>query len=352
MIQLLERRRLLDAVLDGSGNLTINGSSGDDTIQITLSGTNIVVDIQPEGFNQSFAATAVNIIGVIGGDGADSIGLGADVVEDTVIQGDGGNDTITGGGGADNIQAGAGDDSIDGGLGSDSLAGDTGIDSLTYASRTANLSLFTDGIANDGEAGEGDNIDTTIDIILGGEGDDRINVSTQTFTEALYGHGGNDTLVGGNVADRLYGGPGNDDLRGFDGDDVLLGGRGNDILNGGDGTDIASFYYERFAITVDIDAHTDDGAARFDERDNLKADIEGVEATNFDDRLTGSGSGDLLSGLNGRDTLIGGAGQDTMFGGPGDDDFEAADGEIDTLDGEDGTDTADNDPTDLLADIP
>ncbi|MCR5219531.1 MAG: RTX toxin, partial [bacterium] len=63
----------------------------------------------------------------------------------------------------------------------------------------------------------------------------------------LYGYAGNDTLVGGDGADRLYGGLGNDSLlgnagadllSGGDGDDTLDGGYGNDTLTGGAGRDI------------------------------------------------------------------------------------------------------------------
>ena len=58
------------------------------------------------------------------------------------------------------------------------------------------------------------------------------------------GFGGNDTLVGGNKADklegkdgkdRLEGGKGNDTLQGGDGNDVLIGGKGNDVFEDDDG---------------------------------------------------------------------------------------------------------------------
>ena len=49
---------------------------------------------------------------------------------------------------------------------------------------------------------------------------------------AIYGEGGNDTLIGGVGPDSLYGG---------DGDDVLTGGGGNDVLDGGTGNNIARY---------------------------------------------------------------------------------------------------------------
>ena len=52
------------------------------------------------------------------------------------------------------------------------------------------------------------------------------------------GFGGNDTLVGGNKADKLEGKDGNDRLEGGKGNDTLQGGDGNDVLIGGKGNDV------------------------------------------------------------------------------------------------------------------
>ena len=49
---------------------------------------------------------------------------------------------------------------------------------------------------------------------------------------------GDDTLIGGNLADSLDGGPGNDSLIGGDGNDTLIGGSGGDTLSGGGGSDL------------------------------------------------------------------------------------------------------------------
>ena len=53
----------------------------------------------------------------------------------------------------------------------------------------------------------------------------------------IYGHGGNDTLIGSPGDDHLIGGDGDDKLFGGDGDDGLHGGYGKDGLHGGDGDD-------------------------------------------------------------------------------------------------------------------
>jgi Ca2+-binding RTX toxin-like protein len=78
--------------------------------------------------------------------------------------------------------------------------------------------------ANVLDGGSGD------DVLNGGSGDDRLN-----------GGSGDDRLNGGSGADVLHGGSGDDVLNGGSGDDVLTGGSGDDVLSGGSGDDIFAF---------------------------------------------------------------------------------------------------------------
>lgn len=73
------------------------------------------------------------------------------------------------------------------------------------------------------------------DRIFGGDGDDRIDGGFGD--DDLHGQQGNDVVLGGFGNDRLGGGPGNDRLFGQFGNDVLRGGPGNDLLVGGLGFD-------------------------------------------------------------------------------------------------------------------
>ena len=75
-------------------------------------------------------------------------------------------------------------------------------------------------------------------IVVGYDGNDKIDVSEIILRASLYGGGGNDKLDGGAGNDYLSGGDGNDDLDGGDGDDFLSGGDGNDKLDGGKGADM------------------------------------------------------------------------------------------------------------------
>jgi Ca2+-binding RTX toxin-like protein len=125
--------------------------------------------------------------------------------------------------------------------------GPIGSQSVTKTTTTANF-VVTDftvangGVAfgaNDGEAGEGDDIDATIENIIGGYGNDTLDASLYLGKpHVLQGMAGNDKLIGADKADTLYGGPGDDILIGGKGADTLIGGDGNDTLQGGLDSDI------------------------------------------------------------------------------------------------------------------
>jgi Ca2+-binding RTX toxin-like protein len=69
-------------------------------------------------------------------------------------------------------------------------------------------------------------------IVLGGDGDDVINLSAitaPTFATLILGGAGNDLLIGSGGDDTIFGGPG---------DDVLIGGPGDDCLNAGSGGNV------------------------------------------------------------------------------------------------------------------
>src|SRR3954447_3579211 len=145
---------------------------------------------------------------------------------------------------------------VDGGAGNDVVLdpvrspgtvfnGDIGIDRTDYSGRSEPVSVSMNGIADDGAAGEGDNIDG--DEITGGSGDDTIagNAGANSLIGAdggdfVAGDAGNDTLDGAAGADTLDGGPDDDTLRGGDGADQLIGGPGADLLVGGAGPDAIS----------------------------------------------------------------------------------------------------------------
>ena len=138
----------------------------------------------------------------------------------------GGNNTIDGAGGADTICGGDGDDTIDGGTGADVLSGDAGTDRATYATRTAAVTVDLDDSADDGAAGEGDNVRSDVENLTGG-----------TVADSLTGDSNANNIVGGNGDDnRLTGGAGNDTIFGGEGFDIVAGGTGDDTIEDGGGT--------------------------------------------------------------------------------------------------------------------
>jgi hypothetical protein len=72
--------------------------------------------------------------------------------------------------------------------------------------------------------------------IRGTTGNDRL-IGTSDTSNRLQGLAGQDTLIGGTLADHLEGGAGHDVLTGLAGHDILDGGEGNDTLEGGEGGD-------------------------------------------------------------------------------------------------------------------
>ncbi|MDP1793924.1 MAG: calcium-binding protein [Acidimicrobiales bacterium] len=260
---------------------------------------------------------------IVGSEASETIyaGKGNDVV-----CGMGGNDLIIGLDGNDKLFGNGGDDTLRGGGGSDVLDGGTGTDLVELEDRaSAAQSVDLDDVADDGVDGENDNVRTTVEIIKGSSGPDRIVGST-----------GNETLIGN---------AGNDILKGGDGNDTLQGGLGADDIDGGSGTDTVELATDDTAKWVDLDNVADDGA--LGEHDNVRSTVESVVGSAGKDHITGTAAAEAFVGNDGNDVLIGGGGNDALSGGDGDDTLRGGDGNDringgsgkDDLDGGAGTDS-------------
>jgi Ca2+-binding RTX toxin-like protein len=226
----------------------------------------------------------ISSISIATGDGNDTAKVTGSIP--TLFSDGTGNDTITGGGGSDWLVAGTGTDSYRGG---------GGYDLVDYSARTNPVTVAIDGLANDGESGELDNVSTDVENVIGGSA--------------------GDTLTGSSASNSLYGGAGDDTLSGGSGNDVLNGGTGADLANGGSGTDTADYSERSAPVSVAIDGVANDGEAG--EQDNVSTDVENETGGAGDDTLVGSASNNALSGGPGNDTLVGGDGDDTLAGGDG-----------------------------------
>lgn len=285
----------------------------------------------------------------------------------------------------------------DGGAGSDRLVGGLRW-TVDYGLRSAPVTVTLDGVANDGESGEGDDAGAEARRVVGGAGPDSLRGGVRgvdleggggddvlavvgTEVSADYGARTHGLLVGGDGADRLLGGPGADALSGGAGDDALLGGGGADTLHGGDGADRSDAGAGDDTLTLDAtgdggadhaaagdgrdlavwtgpfgsrvrlvanlgDAAGPDGPAG--EGDALAPDVEDAEVDNFGSfAITGSAGPNRLR-VEGDGTVDGGSGDDDidvlggyqtadtrLVGGPGADRIAPGMGSrIDTRDGE------------------
>ncbi len=231
----------------------------------------------------------------------------------TTVYGGVGDDVLTGGAGNDTLYGDLGADTLSGGnsaADSDVYAGGAGIDTVTYATRSAAVTVTVGAGANDGESGEGDTVPLDVEIVRGGTGADTFtgNTGDQTF----YGGAGDDTFLMGLYAST---------------------GAGDDIVYGEAGTDTVSYAARIEAVTVTMGTNAaNDGATG--ELDNIRDDVENlicptaavvctVTGNALDNSITGGAGADVLSGGAGDDTFVVGAngtigaGADSFAGGAG-----------------------------------
>jgi Ca2+-binding RTX toxin-like protein len=238
---------------------TIDAGPGDDCGFIDVVGTskNDVID-GGEGEDCLFGEEGEDDID--GGPGDDPDLFGGDD-NDTIAGGAGadGLDAIDGEAGDDTIDGGDGDDYMEGGPGSDTLRGGTGVDLLR--GRADNDHLFggpdNDDLEGDGGADEhfgeggddyfytGDPADA--DVYDGDEGFDQVDYFDRDVAEPVSvtldgqandgGAGENDNVL---EMEDLAGGRGDDTLRGSESSEpnVIVGGRGNDTINPGSLEDV------------------------------------------------------------------------------------------------------------------
>jgi Ca2+-binding RTX toxin-like protein len=148
------------------------------------------------------------------------------------LRGGAGRDFFDGGSGTDELRGGDADDQLFDGdvtgqsVNSDTFVGGPGNDFVTYADRTAPVTVDLAGAGGEGEAGENDQV-SEVENVTGGRNKDIIR-----------GDAGVNVLQGLGEDDLLEGRDGNDYLGGSDGNDTLVPGAGLDDAEAGDGNDI------------------------------------------------------------------------------------------------------------------
>ncbi|MBU2527637.1 MAG: type I secretion C-terminal target domain-containing protein, partial [Bacteroidetes bacterium] len=307
-----------DASVEIAGN-TLSGGDDADLIEIIASATggsgrNGGNSNNPNAHysQEEFLGTYQGVPGVFSSEGSDrkqffgnssAAGNGGNggnasvVIDRNTLRGDAGNDTIRM---AITLAAGTG------GLGGESAMAPSGFNTNSGAYRY----YFPGAVGADGVDGIGgvENLTVTNNHLLGGSGDDTIEIDTGSVAlGGIFDISGNE-IDGGADFDTL-------DLSGVDRSIAIDLSAGSLVVNGSGSNTVAS--------------------------------IEKVVGTDYNDEMTGSAGGDqlfggggndLLLGLGGDDELFGGAGDDILNGGLGDDILSGGLGE-DTLTGGDGGDT-------------
>jgi M6 family metalloprotease-like protein len=341
----------LDSFSGGAGTDTADYGARANAVGVSLDGLfndgERATTNTPSGSEGDYVAPDIEVLrGGLGndlltGDGAANRLEGGD--GDDALTGGDGDDELTGEGGADSLEDGPGDDTSEGGNGddrlvvgegADALGGGGGIDTADYIYRTADVFVSVDGAADDGEAGEGDDVATDVENVTGGSGNDKLSGSAAP--NLLFGSGGADLLLGLDGDDRLRGGSEDDRELGGDGYDVFVQdeyANGSDLLSGEAGHDTVDYSERYLSLYVTLDGIPDDGDAR-GEGDNVVDDVEIVLGGTADDtlvgaagdqRLVGGPGGDRLLGLDGWDELEGSAGDDAVDGGDGNDSIREGD---------------------------
>jgi Ca2+-binding RTX toxin-like protein len=215
-----------------------------------------------------------------GGVFTSSIGLtnaGADLrggAGDDRLYGGAAADTVTGGAGRDTLTGAAGNDVVDGEAGddyiysytaaagpdgSDTVRGGAGIDFYAYGSSgdpAPAVSITLDGVANDGIAGENDNVATDVEDVFA------------SSSAATTGPSGPVTITGSAVTNSLgvYDGTGN-----------ITGGPGNDMLNGGPSDDTIN---SRDGFADRVQCYDGNDTVVADDLDQIGGDCENVQVAN------------------------------------------------------------------------
>jgi Ca2+-binding RTX toxin-like protein/mannose/cellobiose epimerase-like protein (N-acyl-D-glucosamine 2-epimerase family) len=259
-----------DTLVGGAGDDLLNGGTGADRLSGGVGGGDIA------DYQSRTAALTVTIGDALQGDGAagenDDVqadvervygGSGNDRLVGTpgpnLLRGYGGNDTLIGGDWSDTLVGGSGNDRLEGGNSNDLLQGDSGADlfiggagdrdTADYTIQTVALKVSLNGVADDGATGEGDNVQSDVEKVIGGSGNDLIlgsNIANTLYggkgLDTIFGYGGIDTIYGGSHSDRIDAGSSNDKVYGESGNDVLRGGSGRDTIYGDTGND---WFYTR-----------------------------------------------------------------------------------------------------------
>jgi Ca2+-binding RTX toxin-like protein len=342
---------------DGQADLvTVNATNGSNSINVTASGSTVSVTGLQElvTINDAEASDQLTINGLSGNDTINASTLAASVISLT-IDGGTGNDTITGSQGDDMLLGGDGNDTITGGRGNDVALLGAGND--TFVWNPGGGSDTVEGQAgNDTLVFNGSNVGESMDISANGErvrlfrdvGNVTMDLnSVETINVAAVGgadHISVNDLTGTGVT-RV-----NIDLAATPGGNVGDGQADVVTVNATNGNDSAITIASSAGGTLTVHGLAEDVVIRHAEPSDQLV-INGLGGDDTIDAshvafgqaqlmINGGDGADVIHGSVGDDVIVGGRGNDTAFMGGGNDTFVWNPGDgSDTVEGQGGADT-------------
>src|SRR6056297_967903 len=322
-----------------TGGLSVRGTSGDDTFDVTTD-TNQWMEVRGRGGADTINISGNGLVRIDyreGGDVTADLGAGTvtqdgftDTITGTVweIRTDNGNDSVLGSSADESFILRGGTDTVDGAGGFDrlrydqsGLAGGVTINFNTgQATGTWNGGAFSHNFSN-------------IEWARGSEFDDTITGDGNA--QQLAGGAGNDTITGGGNGDTFV--IGNRSVYGTDGGTDVI----TDFTIGEDGFDFSGIPDNTTQITAAFAAAVNTpGGAQVVFSDGTTIVLQGITAaqaqalnpfaaavvtggvptipgTSGNDSLTGTAGGEQIEGGDGDDTIFGNGGGDTLLGGNG-----------------------------------
>ena len=242
---------VIDYAADATIDAAENGSAGDTLVLKTAALTGITalaIDLSQTSASQTASTTALgagsdSVIGFENVDASALSGLGISVlgsVQNNVIRGGAGADTLSGQGGQDSIYGNGGDDRItlaspgsatlDGGSGGE-IEGDWLVGN---ASSYGGIGRLVFNLART----SGSQLDTGNTSVVGFE---NIDFSSATVAVTVTGRAAGSRLLTGSEADSVTGGASKDIIQTGRGDDTIIGGGGDDSIDAGAGNDRVTY---------------------------------------------------------------------------------------------------------------
>lgn len=326
-----------DAITGREGNDVLDGGAGNDSMH-GGTGNDILIggdgaDLLDGGTNTdtvTYASATSRIVVNLSTNVHSGAAAGDSLISIENIIGTAYNDQINGNSATNWLQGGAGNDVLISGTGNDTLTGGTGADTYrVYAAANAKTVISDFNVAQAGETiqllgfspslkfaqlaiqqvGSNSVITFTNGQTLTLTNVQASKLSAGSFGEVgtpIQGTAGNDTITGTTHAESI---------RGLAGNDVITGGGGADTIDGGDGFDRVNYTNASAAVAVNLAATT--AQIGSDAAGDILLNVEAIDGSAHNDKLTGNASRNEIDGDDGNDTIAGGAGADTLYGGNG-----------------------------------